>query len=65
MAGKATSQADIDERYREQGWTKVQMGETIIYEKALPEKVMADIKEIDQQRKETPLWRRVLQKFVP
>lgn len=64
MAGKATAQTDaIDERYQDQGWKRVQMGETVIYEKPVPEEVIADIEKINQQRRGKSIWWRALHKL--
>jgi hypothetical protein len=59
-----TTKAEIDARYKAEGWEKVQLGGTVLYEKPLPEEVIAEIKRIDQERKAKPLWRRIFDKVI-
>lgn len=58
------TQIQIDARYQAEGWKKVQIGEITMYEKPLPEAVIAEIKKIDQERKEQGIWRRIFNKII-
>lgn len=59
-----TTQTEVDARYQAEGWKKVQMGEITMYEKPLPEAVIAEIKKVDQDRKAQPLWQRIFNKII-
>jgi hypothetical protein len=59
MTSTPTLIAEIEKEYLSKGWKRVQMGETIIFEKAPSPEVIASIKEADQQRRAQPLWRRI------